>query len=98
MTGQADFYFLPLASALPLIQEGKVLALAVSTAKRAAALPEVPTTTEAGLADAAYDFWIGLFLPAKTPRDIVDKLHDETQKALDWAAEIGVQHLGTVAG
>jgi tripartite-type tricarboxylate transporter receptor subunit TctC len=86
MTGQVDFYFLPLAPALPLIQEGKVLALAVSTAKRAAALPEVPTTTEAGLPDSAYDFWVGLFLPAKTPRDIVDKLHDEAQKTLQVPA------------
>src|SRR3954451_8469606 len=82
MTGRIDFYFLPVAPALPLINDGKVVALAVSTAKRAAALPDVPTTAEAGLKDAAYAFWNGLFLPAKTPRDIVAKLHDETEKAL----------------
>jgi tripartite-type tricarboxylate transporter receptor subunit TctC len=82
MTGRIDFYFLPVAPALPLINEGKVVALAVSTAKRAAALPDVPTTAEAGLKDASYVFWNGIFVPAQTPRDIVAKLHDETQKAL----------------
>jgi tripartite-type tricarboxylate transporter receptor subunit TctC len=82
MTGRIDFYFLPVAPALPLINEGKIVALAVSTAQRAAALPDVPTTGEAGLKDASYAFWNGLFLPAKTPRDIVAKLHDETEKAL----------------
>ena len=82
MTGRIDFYFLPVAPALPLINDGKVVALAVSTAKRAAALPDVPTTAEAGLKDASYVFWNGIFVPAQTPRDIVAKLHDETQKAL----------------
>jgi tripartite-type tricarboxylate transporter receptor subunit TctC len=82
LTGRLDFYFLPVAAALPLINEGKVVALAVSTAKRAAALPNVPTTAEAGLKGAAYAFWNGLFVPAKTPRDIVGKLYDESQKAL----------------
>ena len=83
MTGQVDFYFLPIAAALPLINDGKLVALAVSTAKRASSLPDVPTTTEAGLKDSAYDFWVGMFVPAKTPHDIVAKLHAETQKALD---------------
>ena len=71
---------------LPLINDGKLVALAVSTSKRATALPQVPTTTEAGLADSAYDFWVGLFLPAKTPRDIVVKLHKETATALQALA------------
>ena len=50
--------------------------------KRAAALPDVPTTLEAGIANAEYPIWFGLFLPAQTPREIVDKLHRETVKAL----------------
>jgi tripartite-type tricarboxylate transporter receptor subunit TctC len=86
MTGRIDFYFLPIAPALNLIGQGKVRALAVSTSKRAALLPDVPTTAEAGLKDAAYVFWNGLFLPAKTPKDIVTKLHAETTKALAVAA------------
>jgi tripartite-type tricarboxylate transporter receptor subunit TctC len=81
--GDTDFYFLPAAAAMSLITDGKLRALAVSTAKRAAALPNVPTTTEAGLKDSAYDFWTGMFVPAKTPRDIVEKLHATAMKALD---------------
>jgi tripartite-type tricarboxylate transporter receptor subunit TctC len=86
MTGRIDFYFLPVAAALPLINEGKVVALAVSTAKRATALPNVPTTAEAGLSDAAYAFWSGLFVPVKTPREIIGRLYQETQKALAVAS------------
>ena len=51
-------------------------------AKRSAALPKVPTTLEGGVTGAEYAFWLGLFLPAKTRRDIVDKLNHETLKAL----------------
>jgi tripartite-type tricarboxylate transporter receptor subunit TctC len=81
--GDTDFYFLPAAAAMPLINDGKLRALAVSTAKRAGALPNVLTTTEAGLKDSAYDFWTGMFVPAKTPREIVDKLHATASKALE---------------
>lgn len=86
MAGRIDFYFLPIAPALPLIQEGKVTALAVSTAKRAPSLPNVPSITEVGLKNAEYIFWNGVFVPAKTPRDIVAKLHEETQKAVQVAS------------
>ena len=54
----------------------------VNGAKRSSALPDVPTTLEAGIANAEYPIWFGLFLPAKTPREIVEKLHGETVKAL----------------
>ena len=86
MTGRVDFYYLPITPALPNIRDGKVVALAVSTPKRAPALPNVPTVAEAGYPDAQYLFWGGLALPAKTPRDIVDRLHAETQKALNVPA------------
>lgn len=82
MTGRVDFYYLPIAPALPNIRDGKVVALAVSTPNRAPMLPSVPTVVEAGYRDAQYLFWGGLALPAKTPRAIVDRLHAETQKAL----------------
>jgi tripartite-type tricarboxylate transporter receptor subunit TctC len=82
LAGRVDFYLSPVAPVLPLINDGKLVALAVSTSKRATALPQVPTTVEAGLTDAAYDFWVGLYLPTKTPRDIVIKLRRETEKAL----------------
>jgi tripartite-type tricarboxylate transporter receptor subunit TctC len=86
MAGRIDFYFLPLAPALPLVKEGQLIALAVSTDTRAVALPNVPTTAELGLKDSAYLFWTGIFVPAKTPRDIVNKLHDECRKAMQVPA------------
>ena len=82
MTGRVDFYYLPLAPALPHIRDGKVVALAVSTPKRSPALPNVPTVAEAGYPAAEYLFWGGLAVPAKTPRAIIDKLHAESDKAL----------------
>lgn len=88
MAGRIDFYFLPISPALPLIQQGKVVALAVSSEKRAKQLPDVPTTREIGLKDAAYVFWNGIFGPAKMPADIVSRLHAETMKALDVPAVV----------
>jgi tripartite-type tricarboxylate transporter receptor subunit TctC len=80
--GRIDFYFCPLATALPLIREGQVRALVVSTPKRVADLPDVPTPDEAGLHGADSAIWFGVFVPAKTPRDIVDKLHAAGTKVL----------------
>jgi tripartite-type tricarboxylate transporter receptor subunit TctC len=97
LAGRIDFYYLPIAAAAPVIKEGKVAVLAVSTPKRASSLPDVPTIAEAGYPDAEYLFWGGLSVPAKTPRPIVDKLHDETQRALslpamqESLAKLGVQ-------
>jgi tripartite-type tricarboxylate transporter receptor subunit TctC len=82
MTGRVHFYFLPLAPALPMLQEGKLVGLTVSTEQRNAALPDVPTTAEAGIKDASYAFYTALFLPAGTPRDIVERWHAEALKAL----------------
>ena len=86
ITGRVDFYYLPIAPALPNIKEGKVVALAVSTPQRAPSLPDVPSVVEVGYPDAQYLFWGGLALPAKTPRAIVDRLHQETMKALEVPA------------
>jgi tripartite-type tricarboxylate transporter receptor subunit TctC len=83
MAGRIDFFFGPVGLVLPHVKEGKLLALVVNGTKRSAALPEVPTTLEAGFADAEYPIWFGLFLPAKTPREIVDTLNRETLKALE---------------
>lgn len=82
MAGRVDFFFGPVGLVLPQVREGKLLALVVNGAKRSAAMPDVPTTLEAGIANAEYPIWFGLFLPAETPRQIVDKLHRETYKAL----------------
>src|SRR5215472_8152450 len=82
ITGRVDFYFCPLTVAMPFIREGKVLALAVSNSKRTSALPEVPTTLEAGVPDSDFDFWVGMVVPKKTPREIVARIHAETVKGL----------------
>src|SRR5262249_30463413 len=82
ITGRVDFFFGPVALVLPHIREGKLLALAVNTAKRSATLPDVPTLQEAGVRGAEYPIWFGLFAPAKTPRAIVDKLNQETENVL----------------
>jgi tripartite-type tricarboxylate transporter receptor subunit TctC len=57
-------------------------ALVVNGTRCSAALADIPTTLEAGFADAEYPIWFGIFAPAKTPRDIIEKLHRETIKAL----------------
>jgi tripartite-type tricarboxylate transporter receptor subunit TctC len=80
--GRIDFYFCPLATALPLIHEGRVRALVVSTPKRVDELPDVPTPQEAGLKDAESVTWLGVFMPAKTPRDIIEKFHAAGAKLL----------------
>jgi tripartite-type tricarboxylate transporter receptor subunit TctC len=94
LSGRADFYLCPLSTALPFIRDGKVLGLAVSGAKRRPELPDVPTTAESGFAEADYTFWLGLFAPAKTARDIVRRLHDETVKAM--RAPIVAEKLATL--
>jgi tripartite-type tricarboxylate transporter receptor subunit TctC len=80
--GRIDLYFCPLATALPLIKEGQVKALVVSTNKRVADLPDVPTPAEIGLKNADSAIWFGVFVPAKTPRDIVERLHAAGEKVL----------------
>ena len=82
MTGRVDFTSMGMSAALPLIKDGKLVPLAVSTTKRSSALPDVPTTIEAGLPDSDYTYWMGLFVPAKTPEAIVTRLRAETEKAL----------------
>jgi tripartite-type tricarboxylate transporter receptor subunit TctC len=83
MTGRVDMYFAPITPALPLIRDGKLLALAVSSSKRASALPDVPTTVEGGVPNSDMDFWVGAFVPKKTPRDVTAKMHGEIVKALN---------------
>jgi len=84
--GRLDFYFCPLATALPLIKEGRVRALVISTTKRVNDLPDIPTPAEAGLKNADSMFWLGVFMPAKTPREIIAKFHDTGTKLLNQPA------------
>jgi tripartite-type tricarboxylate transporter receptor subunit TctC len=81
IAGRVDFGYSPIATSLPNIKDGRLQAIAVSSPQRAAALPDVPTTLETGYANSDYVIWVGLFLPAKTPRPIVEKLNLEMKKA-----------------
>ena len=93
-----DFYFCPLATALPLIREGQVRALLVSTPKRVTDLPDVPTPLEAGLKGADSEIWFGVFMPSKTPRDIVEKFHAAGVKVLtEPAMQDSLKKLGVEA-
>jgi tripartite-type tricarboxylate transporter receptor subunit TctC len=93
-----DYYFCPLATALPLIREGQVRALLVSTPKRVADLPDVPTPSEAGLKNADSAIWFGVFMPSKTPRDIIEKFHAAGVKVLtDPAMQDNLKRLGVEA-
>jgi len=80
--GRNDWFFAPLSSALPLVKDGKLQALAVSTSQRSPALPAVPTTVEAGVPGSDYTFWVGMIVPAATPAPVVRRLHEDVGKAL----------------
>ena len=82
VAGRVDYACMGMSSVLGLVQEKKVMPLAVCTPQRSTALPAVPTTIEAGYPNSDYIFWNGLFVPARTPKDIIDRLYVETKKVL----------------
>jgi len=82
LANRVDFAFIPISTALPFIKEGKLQALAVGSSKRASSLPDAPTTLEAGMTKSDYNFWLALFAPARTPEDVVRRLHREVHKAM----------------
>ena len=97
MAGRIDYYFIPLAAAASALGSGQLTVLAVSSLKRVALLPDVPSIAEAGYPAAEFNFWVGLSAPAQTPRTVIDKLHDATEKALqnpalqEKLAKLGVE-------
>jgi tripartite-type tricarboxylate transporter receptor subunit TctC len=86
VSGRVDYYFIPLAAGISLVQSGKLKALAVSTPKRSPLMPDVPTIAEAGYPAAEYLFWGGLFVPAKTPPEIVKRLYNQGREASEVPA------------
>jgi tripartite-type tricarboxylate transporter receptor subunit TctC len=82
VAGRLDFYFSPLLNALPFLKDGQLQALAVSGSQRASALPDVPTTVEAGYPNSEYNFWAGVFVPAKVSSEMRTGLHEVVAKAL----------------
>ena len=81
MGGRMDFTYTALTSALSGIRDGRLVALAMSS-RRSPVLPNVPTITEAGVANATYSSWVGMMVAAKTPREIINRLYQETLKAM----------------
>jgi tripartite-type tricarboxylate transporter receptor subunit TctC len=82
LAGRVEYYFCPVNAVLQLVGDKKLLALAVGSTKRSQALPDVMTTVEAGVPNSDYNFWVGMAVPSKTPREIIARLHQETAKAL----------------
>jgi tripartite-type tricarboxylate transporter receptor subunit TctC len=82
LAGRIDYFFCPVNVCVPLINDKRLVALGMGSSRRSAALPDLPTTVELGVPESNYDFWVGLFVPAATPREIVDKLYAETAKVL----------------
>ena len=98
--GQVDMSFDTITPVLPFIKEGKLRALAVTTAKRSSALPNVPTLQEAGVPNVAIGTWFGLLAPAATPKAVVTRLNTELVKIIQspefkkQMADIGAEPIG----
>jgi tripartite-type tricarboxylate transporter receptor subunit TctC len=85
MTDRLGYYLSPLTATQALVAGGKVDALATTGRKRSPGAPDIPTTIEAGYPDSDFDFWVGLFAPAKTPPEIVERLHREARQISESA-------------
>lgn len=97
--GRADCYFALVFQAKKLVDAGRLVALGTSSPKRSNLMPEVATLEEQGLRNASYNFWVGALVAAKTPRAIVEKLHDditalvESQDVADHIRKLGCDPL-----
>jgi tripartite-type tricarboxylate transporter receptor subunit TctC len=95
--GRVDVMFNNIGAVLPLIQGGKLRGLAVTTAKRSPAIPQLPPIAEAGVPGFDVSSWYGFFAPAKTPPEIVRKMHADTVAALaDPTTKSRLEQLGVV--
>ena len=83
VAGRVDYCFCPIGNVLAMAKDGKVQMIAVGSSKRASGAPDAPTTEEAGVPNSSYNFYVGMSVPSKVPRDIVARLHAETVKALN---------------
>jgi tripartite-type tricarboxylate transporter receptor subunit TctC len=83
VSGEVQLGFNNILAVLPHVQSGRLKAIAVTSAKRAATVPDVPTLAEAGVPGYEATSWNGIFAPAKTPRPIIDRIHAEVVKILN---------------
>ena len=82
IAGDVEVAVVPLATAVPLIQDGRIRGLAITGARRSATVPDIPTVAESGVPGFASNSWQGWFMPGKTPAAIVERVQQETAKAL----------------
>ena len=82
LAGEIQVMFAPIVAVLPQVKAGRLRALGVTSAKRSAAAPDLPTLAETGLTGYEISSWFGLFVPASTPAAVVDKLFKETNRVL----------------
>jgi tripartite-type tricarboxylate transporter receptor subunit TctC len=82
VAGRIDFYYCPISTALPFIEDKRVLALVASTSTRAPELPDVPTSLDAGYPNSDLTIWYGVFMPSQTALAIVEKFHSTATKVL----------------
>jgi len=104
MAGRIHYAWVPAVSSMGPVKDGKVKPLAVSTPKRIAALPDVPTIAEAGFPAGESTFWLALLAPAKTPPEVVAKVNAEVNRALhspemkERLAKLGTEPMSMSAG
>jgi tripartite-type tricarboxylate transporter receptor subunit TctC len=82
ITGRVTYFFSPISAAVPQVKDGKLLALAVSSAQRSSVLKDVPTLAESGVPGFDYNLWVGLFGPAGMGPDLVDKINKDVLRVL----------------
>jgi tripartite-type tricarboxylate transporter receptor subunit TctC len=100
MTGEVNMAVLPAAAVMPFIKAGKLRALAIASAKRSTLLPDLPTLAESGVPDIQADAWVGFIAPAKTPPEIISRLHEELVQILAEPAikeKLKLQYMEPVA-
>jgi tripartite-type tricarboxylate transporter receptor subunit TctC len=104
MGGRVDYFFSPVVSALSIVSDRRLMALAVGSPARASVLPNVPTTEEAGYKGSAYNYWVGVFAPAGTPPSAIERLNKELVAVLALAevkerlAKVGADPSPTTPG
>jgi tripartite-type tricarboxylate transporter receptor subunit TctC len=100
LAGRINMSFANIVNVLPLAREGKLRALAITSIKRSGLAPELPTMAESGFPGFEAVPWFGLLAPAGTPKDVLDKLHNETVKTLGMPEvrkkfdELGLEPVG----
>ena len=83
VAGETQLLFSSYATMQPMVEAGRLRVIAVTSAKRTAAAPQVPTATESGLPGFVFDEWYAIFAPAKTPRVAIDRINQEVRKVLE---------------